>query len=67
MSQRIATVRVCVCAGTGVCVWWCAGAGVCVWWCAGTGVCVWWCAGTAVADPEEGPWGPLTPLLKLTL
>ena len=19
------------------------------------------------ADPEEGPWGPLTPLLKLTL
>ena len=22
---------------------------------------------TSVADPEEGPWGPLTPLLKLTL
>ncbi len=20
-----------------------------------------------VEDPEEGPWGPLTPLLKLTL
>ncbi len=20
-----------------------------------------------VADPEEGPWGPLTPLLTLTL